>query len=304
MGSLRVTQGILVQRTMNNISKHMRKLMTLQDQMSTGYKINSPSDDPIDARRSIDARTSVGKYTQYMDNISSVGPQLSETATSIMTTIDIVQRTHELTLQGANTTNAQLQLDIIAKEIDQLLESVFVEANHQTNNRYIFAGTRTNDPAYTETRNVNGEITAITYNGNSDDIKMAMSDGVEVIVNESGDAIFQSTEDIFQVIIDIRDDMYAGNYTNLENDRLYELENVREQLLRGIAKVGAVQNRLDRAKDNLDGFTVQLESVQSDAIDADYADTVIRLNAASNAFQAGLSAAARVIQPSLLDFVG
>jgi len=74
MASLRVTQGILVLRSMRNLNDHMRKILSLQDELSTGLRVNSPSDDPIDARRAIDARTSIGTSEQYLDNMSMVGP--------------------------------------------------------------------------------------------------------------------------------------------------------------------------------------------------------------------------------------
>lgn len=303
MASLRVTQGILVLRTMNNLDSHMRKLLELQDQLSTGHRINNPSDDPIDVRRAIDARASIGKFSQYMDNMTSIGPQLSETASSIMTTVDLLQRTQELTLRAGSATNAPAQLEQIAEEINQLLEATLVEGNHLTNGRYIFAGTRTSNPAYTPARDVSGNITAVTYNGNDEVINAAISDGVEITINEPGDGIFQSNEDIFQVLIDIRDNMLSADYTSLGGPRLIEIDNLREQLLSGVARVGAVQNRVERTVANTDDFIVQLERVQSDSIDADFAEVTIALNAASNAFQAGLNAAARVIQPSLLDFI-
>ena len=97
--------------------------------------------------------------------------------------------------------------------------------------------------------------------------------------------------------------MRAADYTSLGGPRLIEIDNLREQLLSGVARVGAVQNRVERTSANIDDFIVQLEQVQSDSIDADFAEVTIALNAASNAFQAGLNAAARVIQPSLLDFI-
>jgi len=288
---------------MRNLNDHMRKILSLQDELSTGLRVNSPSDDPIDARRAIDARTSIGTSEQYLDNMSMVGPQLEETAQCVLTSIDIVERVRELTLQGANATNSQLQLDEIANEVNQLLEAMVVESNHQTNGRYIFSGTRTLQEAFTETRDANGNITAVTYNGNTEDINVAVADGIEITANMSGQEAFLNNIDTFQVLIDVRDDLLAGDYNSLEMTRLDELKTIREQLLRATAEIGAVQNRLDRTIANTEDFVVQLERVKSDSVDADYAETVINLNAASNAYQAGLNAAARTIQPSLLDYV-
>jgi len=48
---------------------------------------------------------------------------------------------------------------------------------------------------------------------------------------------------------------------------------------------------------------IQYQKLLSDTLDADFGDVVVKLNAQSNAYQAALNAAARVIQPSLLDYV-
>ncbi len=50
-------------------------------------------------------------------------------------------------------------------------------------------------------------------------------------------------------------------------------------------------------------FLLQLRKLLSDKIDVDFAEAMINFNAQSNAFQAALGAAARIVQPSLLDFI-
>jgi flagellar hook-associated protein 3 FlgL len=124
-----------------------------------------------------------------------------------------------------------------------------------------------------------------------------------VTINEPGSHAFQSSQDIFQMLIDIRDNLLAGDKTGLQNERLEELSTAQNQILVSTAALGATQNRLDRLTANTDDYIQQLQTALSDAIDADYAETVLNLNAQTNAFQAALNAAARVIQPNLLDFL-
>ena len=303
MGVLRVTQGILAQRALANIQNQSRRILDLQTQLSTGLRVNAPSDNPIDARRAINTRASIAKNEQYLENISTVSPRLAETVTAIETMSENLLRARELTLQGANGTNDQTALDALAEEINQILEAAMNTANHQTGSLYIFGGTRTTTPPFDVTRDVNGDITAITYQGNTEDIEIAVGDGITVTTNEPGSTVFQGSQDIFQTLIDIRDNLLAGDQASLQSTRLTELETGRQQLSQAMSRVGAVQNRLERTELELEDFQIQLEELLSDSIDADFADVVINLNAQSNAFQAALSAAAQVIQPSLLDFL-
>ena len=302
MPTMRVTQGLMVDRVLNDQRAQTRRHLELQEELSTGLRVNEPSDDPLAARRAVSIRTQIGKDEQYLTNISSAGPQLIESVTVIQTTLDNLQRARELALQGASGTYSQHQLDQIAIEIDAILEAALMEANHQTSGRFVFGGTRTLQRPFVETRDADGQITAVAYQGNEEYIRIAVADNSLVRINVPGSRVFQSTQDIFQMLIDIRDNLYAGDQNSMQA-RLAELSDAEEQLLISMAQIGATQNRLERLTFNTEDFVQQLHGALSDNIDADYAETVLNLNAETNAFQAALNAAARVIQPSLLDFV-
>jgi flagellar hook-associated protein 3 FlgL len=150
---------------------------------------------------------------------------------------------------------------------------------------------------------VDGEITAVTYEGNDKIINVTVSEGTQAPINEPGSDVFQGTVDIFQTLIGIRDELRAGNQAPLQTTRLDELDQARQQLSAAQARVGSVQNRLGRTDAEIQDYQIQLRQLLSDTQDADFADVIINLNAQSNAFQAALSAGARTVQPSLLDFL-
>ena len=143
MSYSRVTQQLLTNRAISDLQNQTRELIALQRQLSTGQRINAPSDDPIDARRAIDTRTQIQKTTQHVDNIAMATTTLDETSSIVGQIQQAVGRAYELTLQASNDTNTDEQLSYIAEEINQILETVLTNANHQTNDRYIFGGTRT-----------------------------------------------------------------------------------------------------------------------------------------------------------------
>lgn len=298
----RVTQGLLVQRSLNNLNQQLRRISVLQERLATGRRVNRPSDDPIAARRAINLRTLISKNEQFQSNINGIRPQLQETEAALSNIVDIVLRAMELTTQGANETLGQAQLDAIALEIDQLVEAAVLAGNHRTNGRSIFAGTQTLDDAFDVTR-VAGRITDVTFAGNDEIIEINISEGVRTLVNVTGTEAFLANVDVFDMLIGIRDDLEAGDQNSLRTVRLAELETAREQTLLAVSKIGAIQNRHERVSSDLQDFVIQLQIVLSEKIDADFAETVLGLSVAENAFTAALSATARVIQPSLLDFV-
>ena len=306
MGIIRVTSRMLVDRTLTDLAYQTRRILTLQEQLSSGQRVNRPSDDPLSARRAISAQSMIAQNEQYIKNITTIRPYLNETETTITTTLDIVQRARELAIQGRNTTNAQLQRDQIATEVNQLIEALLKESNHQTNGRYIFGGTATNSAPFQETRNANGEIASVSYTGNDNYIGVEIMEGTQVVTNQTGREVFLSTgaqsTDIFQTLISLRDNLRSANFTGIEQ-RIQEANYAISQLSLALAKVGAVSKRLDTTEENLRTANIEFQRVISDSIDADLAEVVVNLNTQTNAYQAALNAASRVIQPSLLDYL-
>jgi flagellar hook-associated protein 3 FlgL len=302
----RVTTNLLVNRTLDNLNAQQRRLFRLQQQLATGQRVNVPSDDPLAARRAVEGRTNMAKNSQYVHNISMAGLFMNETEISLLTLVDRLQRVNELGLQAANQVNADLQLDQISQEINQILESILDEANEISNGRYLFAGTRTLERPFVETRNADGDIVQVDYLGNNESIFVEIDEDVNVRINETGQTVFRQTTvqsvDIFEMMINLRDNLRNEDRPALQ-DRLEEISTSISQVLIAVARVGSVQNRLERTEENLRANNLQLQQFVSDAVDADFAEVTLNLNIQLNAFQAALNAGARVIQPSLMDFL-
>jgi flagellar hook-associated protein 3 FlgL len=298
----RITPQILVDTVLADIQNAHRRLAQTQRLLSTGKRINTPSDDPVGTTRAIDLRSTITNTNQFVANVRDASTFASESESALRTVIDNLNRARELTVQGATGTLNQQQRDSIALEVNQILEAVVDLANTESNNRYLFSGTRTRIAPF-RAAVVGGEITAVSYAGNSDRFSVRVSPGVTVPVNEPGSAIFQGTQDAFQTLIDIRDDLRAGDTDSLSNVRLAEFDVVMTELLDGVALFGAKMNRLDLVNQRLEDQHLNLGTHLSEIEDADFIDTTVRLNAQQNALQAALNAGARVLQPSLLDFI-
>ena len=298
----RITPNLIADRTLVDINQQLARIAQYQERLATGLRVNRPSDDPIAASRAINARIELQKNARFTGNIQDLGPTLGDAENALHGITEVFHRAQELTVQAANGTNSQAQLDSIALEIDSLLESAFATANTRSNGRSIFAGTRTLSDAFGATR-VGGEITAVTYNGNNNLISVDIAAGSQVSANIPGSTAFQGTADIFQTLIGLRDDLRAGNRANVQNVRLGQVQASLVQSLFISARIGATQNRLDLVSNGLQDGDVRLQKLLSEKIEADYADTVLHLNIAQNSYTAALNAAGRVFESSLIDFL-
>ena len=303
MGAMRVTTQLLMDRSLRNINSQLSQILKMQEQLATGLRVNRPADDPIDARRAVNIRSLIQKNEQYLANISIVASPVEETNTSIESVLGYFNRAWELTIQGANGTNSQTQLDNIALEINQILEGIFNTVNHETNGRYIFGGTRTSTPPYEATRDANGEITAVAFVGNTEAVRVAVSDVLDLQYNETGPTVFSENQDIFQTLIDVRDNLRDGDQTALQSLRMPEMETVQEQLSHPLPGWAASRTGSNAAPTEFEDFKPSVADAIVHTIDADFAEVVMQLNAHSNAYRAALYAASQAIQPSLMDFV-
>ena len=301
---VRITQQVLVDSVLSDIRNAQRRLARTQRTLATGKRINTPSDDPIGTARALDLRSTISGTNQFMVNVRDATTFASESESTLRTVIDSLHRARELTLQGATGTINQEQRDTIALEINEILESVVDLANTDSNNRYLFSGTRTRITPFQATVDpVSGEITAVSYAGNSDHFSVQVSPGITVEVNEPGDLVFQNLQDTFQTLIDVRDDLRAGDTDSLSNVRLAEIDNVMTQTLDGAALFGAKMNRLELIGQRLEDRLLTFQEHLSDTEDADLVEAIVRMNAQQTALEAALNAGARVLQPSLLDFI-
>lgn len=203
----------------------------------------------------------------------------------------MLQRAKEITLQGSNGLQSPLDREAIAKEIDQLTEHLVQIANSSVGGRYIFAGQKTFTKPY---------IDADTpYQGDNNAMTLQIGDGASVPYSMPGGDIFDGA---INTLKNISDHMRAGDTASLETD-LVDLEQSVDVVLTNQAEVGARYNRVDLVRNRFEDMGLHYAEIFSKYQDADIAETVMNLKMQEAVYRASLASNARIIQPSLLDFL-
>jgi len=81
------------------------------------------------------------------------------------------------------------------------------------------------------------------------------------------------------------------------------VQDAQNHLLTRTAEIGGRQRRLELLEARYETDALNYEKMRSDAEDADMAEVIMYLKMAETIYQAALSAGARVIQPTLMDFL-
>jgi flagellar hook-associated protein 3 FlgL len=190
----------------NNVSYALRlntdAIARLQEQASTGARVNRVSDDPS-AAYNILTLNSQGKSLQnYMDNLSDVSDTLQLSSTIVSNITSYLSEVKSRITQVTSGTYNQQQREAAADGINDILEQIVSLANTKNLNRYIFGGANTTSAPYAIQR-TDGEITSVSYQGSTDGRDVEISPGVQASAfcvgsdifgsNDRGDPVFSGT---------------------------------------------------------------------------------------------------------------
>ena len=294
--SLRVTQNILNQNLLFNLQRTNKTMDRLQEQVSSGRTINKPSDNPVTAVRSMFYRSSLNEIDQYKRNADDGISWMTATDESLDEVTSVLQRVRELTVQGANGTNSETDRYAIAEEINQLKEHLGEISNSQIAGKYIFAGSDVKTPPYNSTTN---EFS----NTNTEKLELVVGQNNTVQINVHGTDVFNNdgAGGIFKVLSDIVSDFRSPNANT--SDHLTQLDSQLDNVLKERSELGARMNRMDLSISRLEGLEVSTTRLLSGEEDVDMAEVITNLKTQENVQRAALSVGARIIQPSLVDFL-
>lgn len=297
----RISLETLINSTLMNIQLSASRMYKLQEQVATGKKINRPSDDPDGARKVLNFRSEDLKLEQYAKNVQTSIQSIEFDESILQNVANTINRVQELIIQGSLPTTAQVTRDVIAKEIDGMIESVLSNANSTRLGRYIFAGTETSTRPFETTRNSKGEVTAVTYMGNREKIEYSVSPGTNVQVNHTGAEVFVDSK-IFTTLMEVRDNIAAGAL-EFAKAGLDDIVSVKESIMDSIVKAGATQSNLEftdnRIKDVKMSFAAALGEIEG----ADIAELVLKLKEQETIFQAAMASGILLFETSILDYI-
>jgi flagellar hook-associated protein 3 FlgL len=124
-------------------------------------------------------------------------------------------------------------------------------------------------------------------------------------VNQDPTTIFgPNGNNVFDLLDRIQADLNSGNTSNLQNQDLTDLDSAMDSIQSGRSNVGAVQNRMQTQLSRLKDAEVNVSDLLSKTEDADMAKTMVNFTMTQTVYQAALQAGAKVIQPTLMDFLG
>lgn len=342
---MRITNNMMIKNMMRNLNNNLKRMDKVQQMMSSGKKFQLPSDDPIGVSKSLKLHTDVSRIEQYKRNVDDALSWMEITESTVAEIGDVLQRARELTVQAANGSNSNEDLQKISSEIEQLKDHLIEVANTTYAGRSIFTGYKTNAPLLDEegryklTEYENGIVitpVGLTLeNSEISEYNVGVAESIEVntigikifgkfdIANEENGNFDAASINGYEVdttnktsqigintdksyLIEVFDQLKTAMDTNdsdLIQKSLERIDKVMENLLSVRAEIGAKVNRLELTQKKLESQTINFKKLLSENEDVDMAEAIMNLKIEENVYRASLSAGARIIQPTLVDFL-
>ncbi|OKP98448.1 flagellar hook-associated protein FlgL [Paenibacillus sp. P46E] len=303
---LRVTSNMMNSQLLLNLNRNARTMNDTQLQLSSGRKINKPSDDPVGITYSLRYRAELSSNEQYTKNVDSSISWLDYNDTVLGQAGDVVQRLRELTVEASNGTNPQSALDSINQEVMQLKEQFVDISNSKLNGKYIFNGEKYDSKPYDFVKGADGTYDvsqAITTDPGQ--INYIVGEGVQLPINMTGNDVFGNTGDVdnvFTIFNNISAALKSGDYKGVSN-QLNNIDTRVEKLLTARSEIGAKTNRVELMQDRLGDLNTNLTDLQAKTEDADYEGLIMQSKIQENIYNASLSVGAKIISTSLVDFI-
>lgn len=176
---MRVSNKMIYSNFSYNFMKLEESIYKKTNQVSTGRRIQQPSDDPVGTARAMDFRSRSIEILQYIDNSEQAISWLNCTDDALMTLTNYLQRVRELVEAGANRPLPVEVCEAYANEIDAIRDGIMQVANTTYDNRFIFGGERYLNPPYQNRTKITGDAVnfqlrpiVITDRNNMIDIKL------------------------------------------------------------------------------------------------------------------------------------
>jgi flagellar hook-associated protein 3 FlgL len=292
---MRVTQQSISRSSLANVQASLNRSAKLQEQMTSGRVINRPSDSPTGTVTSLSLRSQISAQEQYAANAQDGSAWLDTQDTALQSVNATLGRVRDLTVQASNSgaldANAR---QAIAAEITALRDNLTGLANTTYLNRPIFGGTTAGGRAF--------DPTSYDYVGDSGTVTRRVDDRTRVSVGADGSAVFGSgSSSVFALLDQLASDV-VNNPSALSTD-LSALDGRMGTVMNALTDVGARTNQLEQARTAATDKALGLRSTLSGVEDIDLPSVIIDMQLQESTYQAALSATAKAIQPTLMDFL-
>lgn len=301
---MRITNNYIYNTAEDNIAVGYSRVANLQNEISTGIRVDEASVDPIGMSQITLLQTQLDAMRQGEQSATTAQTELQIEQTQLNSLSSVIQSLITTTQKLANGTTSSQDMQNEAAQISQYLEEIITIANTKNpGGNSIFAGTNVSQDAYSITKDAQGNVTAVTYQGNDNQQQISLNSGVSVNIYQSGNTVFGSgANSIFSNMISLITQLKAGTFTATQATT--ELTQLTAFQTTTTNNLTTTQNQYGMADFEVNiftslkqNYTAMLGSIR----DADYSKTVTQLSQQTTMLKATMAASLQLEKLNLFN---
>lgn len=297
---MRLTFSAMHRNAQEGIESASTRLMELQRQVSTGKRIEKPSDDPSATLGSIGEHNETAAIDQYARATDTIGSRLAVVDTVLSDLITQIERAQVSSASARGSSKTQVQRDAAARELEAIRDTVFSDMTTSFNGTYLFSGSNSTVPPYSRT--AGGPISA--YAGTANELFVDVDQQRAVKMAFDGRELTQGTDaqDIFVEFDSLIAAVRAGDDAGIDAG-MQALQRMFDRVSTAQGRVGADLRTIDEQKLRLGELRRASAKRISALEDTNMAEAISGMAQADAAYRAALGAASTVTRQSLMDYL-
>lgn len=326
---MRITTSMMTKKYIRNLNKSAGEMNHLSEKVETGKKFFKGSEDPVAAIKAYKLRREFRSTEAYDTNLRDVDSFLTTAETNLTEISNNVEKVYTSYLKGITGTMSSDDRKIIAKELENLQQSILTSLNAKFEDRYVFGGTSKNEIPFTV---VNNELHFKGINVNSNDPNLGIQANETINIDLGLGLDFSSTgelnkdtvfnmsmsgikfmgygeanstpNNLYTLIGKIKDELDNPNFS-LENIKPYieKFEEQKKQVLVNVTDIGAKTNYLDFLKMRNEDNQFNLNEKILDVEYVNPAEAIVDFKMQEYSYNAALSMGNKILQNSFIDFM-
>jgi flagellar hook-associated protein 3 FlgL len=309
----RVTQNSASMLMVSDMESDLSGLTLLQEQAASGKALNQPSDNPTGTSEVLSMNAQIGRFQQYASNATDGLSRLQTASGALNSVTEALNQVQTDLLSGANASasdasdRSALSADVLA-----IKQEILGYSGTTYNNVPVFSGTYgtspypqgsasgISDPASSSY----DPATAYAYAGSTTALSRVVGPGQSVSAGVTGNEVFGSgTSSVFALLDTISQDLVNGNTSALSGSDLTQLKAAMNTVTQAAGNTGSLSAAMTQDQTNANDTVSSLQTQVGNITDANEDQVATSLDLAEASYQAALETTAKIIQPSLAQFL-
>jgi flagellar hook-associated protein 3 FlgL len=286
------------------------RINTANQQLSSGYRINVPSDDPGAIDAILGFQSQIDRVTQIQSNLSRATTIANVSDSALTSASDLLNQLASIAAQGSSSTATAASRASLAQQVQGIDEQMVSLANTTFSGQYVFGGDDATTQPYTFNWSAAGGVVQNNTAGTT--VTLANSDGDSILIPaQTAQQIFDAKTaagtpaagNIFQNIYTLGQALQNNNQAGVQAS----VASINASIVQ-LGQASTVSgNTLDWLQNSTSTAASNLTSLQSELSglrDADATQAATNLTTSETAMQAAIAAQGTLNIKSLFSYLG